>query len=81
MKAIFATAVSLMITGTQAYASIGGVSEAGLSLLATSFIAFASLIVLFQCVPGVALFICMLKGVFSPKSRHDVEQRVREAKT
>ena len=68
MKAISATVVSLMITGTQAMASTGGASGEGMGLLATFFIAFGVLIVLFQFVPGIALFLCMLKGIFSSKA-------------
>ncbi len=69
MKTVYATAGSLMITGTQAVASGGGSSGEGLSLLATFFIAFGVLIVLFQFVPGVMLFVGMLKGLFSPEDK------------
>ena len=64
MKTASATILSLVITVTQALASGGGDGE-GLSLLATFFIAFGVLIILFQFIPGLLLFGGMLKGLFS----------------
>ncbi|GFE60745.1 hypothetical protein [Geobacter sp. AOG2] len=72
MRTVSATLLSLMITATRALAA-GGVSEGeGLGLLATFFIAFGILIVMFQFIPGVMLFVGMLKGLFSAS---DVESR------
>lgn len=68
MKAATATVLSLIITVTQALASGGGESE-GMSLLATFFIAFGVLIVLFQFIPGIMLFGGMLKGLFSSEKK------------
>lgn len=65
MKVITATLLSLMITGTQAMASAGGAHTEGIGLLTTFFIAFGVLIVLFQLLPGMALFCGMVKGLFS----------------
>lgn len=70
MKTIYATVVSLIITATQALAS-GGVEGEGLSLIATFFIGFGVLIILFQFVPGLMLFGCMLKGLFSSSEKKE----------
>jgi hypothetical protein len=71
MKTASATILSLMITVTQALASGGGDGE-GLSLLATFFIAFGVLIVLFQFIPGIIMFGGMLKGIFSSAKKSKV---------
>ncbi|MCM0080060.1 hypothetical protein L4X63_00490 [Geomonas sp. Red32] len=68
MKTLSATALSLVITATQALAS-GGENHEGMGLLTTFFIAFAVLIILFQMVPGLSLFVGMLKGIFSSERR------------
>ena len=65
MKVICATLLSLLVTVTQALASVGGGRAEGMGLAATFFIAFGVLIVLFQFIPGIALFLGMVKGVFS----------------
>lgn len=75
MKLLSATTASVVITGTQALASAGGTDALGMGLLATFFIAFAVMIVLFQFLPGLALFLGMLKGIFSSEA----EKRAREA--
>lgn len=54
MKTLYAIAMALVISGTQALASGGGGDELG--LLAIFFIAFGVLIVMFQLVPGIILF-------------------------
>jgi len=75
MKTVYAILLSLVITGTQALASAsGGGSEGeGLSLFATFFIAFGALIVMFQFVPGIILFVGMLKGLFSPSEKKSAD--------
>ena len=65
MKAIFSASLALMITGTQALASTGGSDTGGIGLLATFFIAFGVLVVLFQFIPGILLLVGILKGMFS----------------
>lgn len=69
MKVVTATSLSLIITGTQAMASAGNGNAEGMTLLTTFFIAFGVLIVLFQLLPGMALFCGILKGLFSSESR------------
>ena len=73
MKTVYATILSLSITGTKALASGGGGDGEGLSLLATFFIAFGVLVVMFQFVPGIMLFFGMLKGLFSSTEKNTTE--------
>lgn len=65
MRTVSATLLSLIITATRAMAAGGGTESEGLGLLATFFIAFGILIVLFQFIPGIMMFVGMLKGIFS----------------
>jgi len=65
MRTVSATLMSLLITATRAMATGGTSGGEGLGLLATFFIAFGILVVLFQFIPGVMLFAGMLKGIFS----------------
>jgi len=65
MRTVSATLVSLLITATRAMAMGGAGESEGLGLLATFFIAFGILVVLFQFIPGIMLFAGMLKGLFS----------------
>lgn len=69
MKTLYATVVALLITGTQALASGGGGDGEGLSLLATFFIAFAVMVVLFQFIPGLMLFGGMLAALFKSSEK------------
>lgn len=73
MKTVYATVLSLVITGTQALASGGSSEGEGLSLLATFFIAFGVLIIMFQFVPGIMLLFGMLKGLFSSTEKKPSE--------
>lgn len=68
MKLISATALSLMITGTKAMASVDGASGEGFGLLTTFLIAFGVLILVFQLLPGMALFAGIIKGIFSSEA-------------
>lgn len=65
MKTTTATIMALLVTATQALATGQGSSTEGLSLFATLFMAFGVMIVLFQLIPGIMLFVGMLKGLFS----------------
>ncbi|RII28291.1 MAG: hypothetical protein CXR30_13900 [Geobacter sp.] len=69
MKTIFTTILSLLITGTQAMASGNGNNGESLGLMATLFIAFSILIVVFQLFPGIMLFGGMIKGLFSHENK------------
>lgn len=65
MKTIIATILSLLITATQVLAIGNAGNGETLGLLATFFIAFGILIILFQLLPGLMLFGGMIKGLFS----------------
>jgi hypothetical protein len=69
MKTLSAATMSLMITGTQAMASTGGAHTEGMGLLATFFIGFGVLVILFQFIPGIILFVGILKGIFSSETK------------
>lgn len=68
MKTSYATIAALLVPATQAMASTDTGGE-GMSLFAAIFLAFAVLIVMFQLVPGVMLFVGMLKGIFSSEKK------------
>jgi len=81
MKTISALLLSLTITGTQALAASGAANPEGMSLLATFFLAFGALIILFQFLPGIALFMGMLKGIFSSSSARQGKEAARNGTT
>ncbi len=72
-KTTFAATLALIITGTQALAATGGANPEGLGLMATLFISFAVLVLLFQLIPGVLLLAGMLKGIFSKAKKTGVD--------
>lgn len=65
MKTLTMTTVAILIAATNAMAATGAVEGEGLGLLASLFIAFGVMIVLFQFIPGVILFAGIIKGVFA----------------
>jgi hypothetical protein len=70
MKTLSTFALSLLVTVSYAMASEGAGTEVeGLGLMATFFIAFGVLIVMFQFIPGLLLLGGMLKGIFSPSDK------------
>ncbi|MBJ6726302.1 hypothetical protein [Geomesophilobacter sediminis] len=54
---------ALIAAATPAYAATGEAN--GLGILTIAFIGFVALIVVFQMVPAVTLFIGMVKGLFA----------------
>ena len=78
MRAISAMLISLMITASQALAAGAAPEAEGLGLLATLFIGFGVMIVMFQFVPGIMLMVGMLKGVFSLGRKDTHEATVNE---
>jgi uncharacterized membrane protein len=68
MKTIIKIVLSLLVTVSYALASEGAEVE-GLGLMATFFIAFGVMIVMFQFIPGLLLLSGMLKGIFSPSDK------------
>ena len=73
MKVMSATILSLLIAGTQALASGNGVNNEGLGFMATLFIGFGVLIILFQTIPAVLLFAGMVKGLLSSADKKAAE--------
>lgn len=69
MKVMSATILSLLIAGTQALASGNGGNGEGLGFMATLFIGFGVLIILFQTVPAILLLAGMVKGALSPADK------------
>ena len=78
MRTLTAAALSLAISGTQAMASTGGAESGGIGFLGMFFIAFGILIVLFQFLPGAALFAAMMKGIFA--SEEESRKAAQEAR-
>lgn len=76
MRTITAATLSLMITATRALASAQGATE-GMGTMATFFIGFGVLIIVFQFVPGIMLLAGILKGIFA-KARKPGEVRRTE---
>ncbi|QXE89339.1 hypothetical protein [Geomonas subterranea] len=74
MKVLSATTASLVMDGTQAMASPAATETGGLGLAAIIFTAFIAMVVLFQLLPGLAMFLRIFKGIFST----EVEQRAKE---
>lgn len=65
MKAMSATIISLLVAGTQAMAAGNGASNDELGFMATLFIGFGVLILIFQTVPAIILLAGMAKGLFA----------------
>ncbi len=73
MKVMSATILSLLIAGTQAMASGNGGSSEGLGFMATLFIGFGVLIILFQTVPAVILLTGLVKGLLAAADKKTAE--------
>jgi len=78
MKTLSTTLLSLLITAGVALAAGGGAEGESMSMLATLFIAFGVLIVMFQFIPGIILLVGMLKGIFSPSEKKSLETTVHK---
>jgi hypothetical protein len=76
MRTLSTTLLSLIITAGVALAAGGGTEGEGLSMMATLFIAFGVLIVMFQFIPGVMLLIGMLRGIFSASEKKTHESTI-----
>ena len=64
MKPIMAAILSLLVNATQVLAIGNSGNVQGLGLLATFFIVFGILALIFQFLPGLMLFGGMIKGLF-----------------
>ena len=73
MKTMSAAILSLLIAGTQAMASGNGGNSEGLGFMATLFIGFGVLIILFQTVPAVILLTGMVKGLLASADKKTAE--------
>lgn len=62
--------VMLLAISTTSYAANGGEAGGG-SLLMWIFFSFVAFIVVMQLIPGLTLFIGMLKGIFSTVSEKE----------
>jgi len=69
MKTMYATIISLLISATYALASGNGGNGEGLGFMATLFIGFGILILVFQTIPAILLFTGLLKGLLSPADK------------
>jgi hypothetical protein len=67
-----------LITAGVALAAGGGTNGEGISMLATLFIAFGVLIVMFQFIPGILLLVGMLRGIFSASEKKTHETAVNK---
>jgi len=76
MKTMMATLLATIGWVTPALAATGAVVK-GTSILIILFLGFVALIVVFQFIPGLVLFLSMLKGVFttSPKKVSVTEEK------
>lgn len=74
MKVLSVTTASLVMDGTQAMASPAATEAGGMGLGAIIFIGFIAMVILFQFLPGLTMFLRNFKGIFST----EVEQRAKE---
>ncbi len=63
MRILRATVLTILGWAAPALAANSGVAK-GTSILLILFLGFAALIIVFQFIPGLALFFAMLKGLF-----------------
>jgi len=68
MRTLMGTLIVILASVAPALAAVDSVVK-GSSILIILFLGFAALIIVFQFIPGLALFVSMLKGLFtrSPK--------------
>ncbi len=70
MKNILKAALVVVLSSSTAFAAGAGQGE-GLSTLTILFLVFGATILVFQLVPGIALFVSMIRGLFSRKEAID----------
>jgi len=78
MRTLATTLMSMLIASGVALAAGGGAEGEGMSMLATLFIAFGVLIVMFQFVPGIMLLVGMLRGIFSASEKKTHESTINK---
>lgn len=70
MKTFLKFTAALLIATSYAHASSGASSDEG-SFLVNLFLAFGSIILVFQLIPGLVLFTSMIKAIFSPSAKKE----------
>jgi hypothetical protein len=68
MGTLMITVILTLASVAQAFAATGSEVK-GISFLLILFLGFAALIIVFQFIPGLVLFITMLKGLFTRASK------------
>lgn len=81
MRLLAAATASLMITWTHAMASAGGTEVEGMGIAGILFVAFIVMVILFQLLPGMTLFLDIVKGLFSSKAEEHTQEGVKNNKT
>lgn len=74
MKSVIRNTLVMLACSSSAYAATGAGNEGG-SFLLTLFLAFLAMIIWWQLLPAVKLFIDMLKGLTS-EDHKEVEKRI-----
>ena len=69
MKALPAMLISLTVTASRVLASSGAPEGGRSGLMTECLIALLVMIVVFQFIPGMTLFVGMLKAMFAPGKR------------
>jgi hypothetical protein len=72
MKNVIKAALIVILSSSTAYAAGVGQTE-GLSTLAILFLVFGAMILVFQLIPGLALFFSMIKGLFAGDQKKSAE--------
>jgi|WetSurMetagenome_2_1015567.scaffolds.fasta_scaffold520683_2 hypothetical protein len=72
MRTLMGTLIVILASVAPALAAFDSVVK-GSSILLILFLGFAALIIVFQFVPGLALFVSMLKGLFTRSPKKAVE--------
>ena len=81
MKLLSAATASLLVTGTQALAASGASESSGLGFAGIVFIAFIAVVILFQLLPGLNMFVDIVKGIFSSEVEKQAQEAAKENKT
>ena len=69
MKNTLRNALIALVTFSSSAFAAGPVADSSGSFLITLFVGFFALIVVFQLVPAILMFIGMVKGLFSSKTK------------
>lgn len=81
MKVLSATTAALVMDGTQAMASPTVTDVGGTGTAIVIFIAFLAVVILFQFLPGLTMFLRIFKGIFSTEVEHRAEEAAKDNRT